>query len=143
MGRTTGNNVWYYSDFDMADQILACANQQGLIDPQRIYSAGCSAGGIHTSTMAYARSGYLAASTPNSGGIIFTTPLQDAAHVPFQMSSHGAREKDLVRSGQAATGGALAPRLRADCEIDLITVRATQAGAFPVDQQVTDLTAGI
>lgn len=101
MGQTTGNGVWYSSDFDMADQILACANQQGLIDPQRIYSAGCSAGGIHTSTMAYARSGYLAASAPNSGGIIFPTPLQDMSHVPFQMSSHGARDVDVVHAGQA------------------------------------------
>lgn len=101
MGRTTANNVWYTTDFEMADQILACANQQGLIDPQRIYSAGCSAGGIHTSSMAYSRSGYLAASTPNSGGIVFPTELQDMSHVPFQMSSHGAREKDVVRAGQA------------------------------------------
>jgi poly(3-hydroxybutyrate) depolymerase len=101
MGRTTGNNVWYYGDFDMADQILACANQQGLIDPQRIYSAGCSAGGIQTSTMGYSRSGYLAAGTQNSGGIIFMTPLQDTSHVPFQMSSHGARDKDVVHAGQA------------------------------------------
>lgn len=100
-GRSTGNNVWYYSDFDMADQILACAYQQGLVDPQRIYSAGCSAGGIQTSTMAYSRSSYLAATTPNSGGIVFKTDLQDPTHIPFQMSSHGAREKDVIHAGEA------------------------------------------
>lgn len=101
MGQTTGNGVWYSGDFEMADQILACANAQGLIDPQHIYAAGCSAGGIQTSTMVFTRSSYLAAGLPNSGGIVFPTQLQDASHVPYQMSAHGAREKDLVRSGQA------------------------------------------
>src|SRR5262245_24045186 len=37
MGQTTANNVWYSGDFEMADQILACAHAQGLIEPQHIY----------------------------------------------------------------------------------------------------------
>jgi hypothetical protein len=71
MGQNTGNNVWYTGDFEMADQILACAIEQQDVDPRRIYTGGCSAGGLQASAMSYGRSSYNAAAIPNSGGTVF------------------------------------------------------------------------
>jgi hypothetical protein len=88
MGMNTGNNVWYTGDFVMADNILSCAVQQGLVDPRQIYTAGCSAGGLQVGAMTYQRSSYLAAAMPNSGGTISTFMMQDA-HRPAMISTHG------------------------------------------------------
>jgi hypothetical protein len=95
-GANTGNNVWYTGDFAMADQILACGVQQGVVDPRRVYTAGCSAGGLQASVMAYERSSYLAASMPNSGGIVLAYQLQDPAHVPAVISTHGGSSDVVV-----------------------------------------------
>src|SRR6185295_11705749 len=45
-GQTTGNSVWFTDDFKMADVVLACAVAQLNIDTHRVYTAGCSAGGL-------------------------------------------------------------------------------------------------
>jgi hypothetical protein len=95
-GMNTGNNVWYTGDFDMADQILACSIEQLHIDKKRIYVSGASAGGLQAVAMSYGRSGYLAAAAPLSGGLLFSTPQQDASHVPSAMATHGAQGKDVV-----------------------------------------------
>jgi hypothetical protein len=92
----TGNNVWYTGDFEMADQILACAIEQQDVDPRRVYTAGCSAGGLQASAMVYSRSSYLAAAMPNSGGTVFSYPLQDPMHVPAVIATHGAMGVDVV-----------------------------------------------
>jgi predicted esterase len=94
-GQNTGNNVWYTGDFAMADEILACAVQQLNIDTRRIYTGGCSAGGLQASAMVYTRSSYIAAAMPNSGGNVFTFPLQDG-HVPALITTHGAMGSDKV-----------------------------------------------
>jgi hypothetical protein len=88
MGTNTGNNVWYTGDFAMADIILSCAVQQGIVDPRQVYTAGCSAGGLQVGAMVYERSSYLAAAMPNSGGTTVTYKMQDA-HVPAMCSTHG------------------------------------------------------
>jgi hypothetical protein len=85
----TGNKVWYTGDFAMADIILACAVEQGLVDARQVYTAGCSAGGLQAGAMVYGRSSYLAAAMPNSGGIIGSPKLQDPAHVPAVITTHG------------------------------------------------------
>jgi poly(3-hydroxybutyrate) depolymerase len=95
-GQNTGNNVWYTGDFEMSDQILACAVEQLNIDTQRIYTAGCSAGGLQAGSMVYGRSSYLAAAMPNSGGTTFPFKLEDPAHVPALITTHGAMGKDVV-----------------------------------------------
>jgi dienelactone hydrolase len=67
---TTGNGVWFYRDFEVADEVLGCAVEQLSIDTRRIYASGMSAGGLQTVAMSYARSNYVAAVVPYSGGII-------------------------------------------------------------------------
>lgn len=106
-GDYTGPFVWYSGDFDVADEILACAVQQLNIDTHRIYSAGCSAGGLQTTGMVYMRSGYLAAAMPNSGGTGNPLPLQDPSHVPAVMTTHGAPGRDVVVIDFSVTSAAL------------------------------------
>jgi predicted esterase len=96
-GQDTGDAVWYTGDFAMADQILACAVQQLNIDTRQIYTAGCSAGGLQAGAMVFARSNYLAAAMPNSGGEIAAGiyPLQ-GTHVPSLITTHGKMGTDQV-----------------------------------------------
>jgi poly(3-hydroxybutyrate) depolymerase len=86
----TGDAVWYTGDFAMADEILACAVQQLNIDPRRIYTGGCSAGGLQAGAMLYGRSSYLAAVMPNLGGTLLSFTLEDPSHVPAIITTHGA-----------------------------------------------------
>ncbi len=95
-GTTTGNQVWYTGDFEMADDILACAIEQQGVDPRRVYTAGCSAGGLQASAMVYGRSSYLAGAMPNSGGIVLPYKLEDATHIPAVIATHGAMGVDVV-----------------------------------------------
>jgi hypothetical protein len=94
----TGNNVWYTDDFDIADDIVACAVEQLNIDTRRIYAAGCSAGGLESGTMAIMRSSYLAAAIPNSGGHILPAGIQfeDPNHIPSVMTTHGYEANDQI-----------------------------------------------
>jgi hypothetical protein len=94
-GMNTGNNVWYTGDFEMADEIFACAHAKGLVDPRQVFTAGCSAGGLQASAMVYGRSSYLAAAMPNSGGTVFRYMLEDD-HVPAVITAHGAPGSDVV-----------------------------------------------
>jgi poly(3-hydroxybutyrate) depolymerase len=96
-GNNTGNAVWYTGDFDVADQLVACALKQYNIDPHRIYTAGGSAGALQAGAMVYERSNCIAASLPNSGG--YATggrTFQDPNHVPAVMTMHGAQGVDVV-----------------------------------------------
>lgn len=88
-GTNTGNFVWYTDDFISADQILACAIQQLNIDTHRIYSAGCSAGGLQAGAMAVVRSSYIAAVMPNSGGSLLSD-WEDPSHIPAIITAHGS-----------------------------------------------------
>ena len=95
-GTNTGSDLWYTGDFEMADHLLACAISQQDVDPRRVYTGGCGAGGLQASAMVYARSSYLAAAMPNSGGTAFPYQLQDPAHVPAFIGAHGAPGSDVV-----------------------------------------------
>jgi poly(3-hydroxybutyrate) depolymerase len=103
-GTNTGNNVWFTGDFEVADEIVACAIEQLHIDARRIYASGFSAGGLQTTWMAYARSGYLAAVVPYSGGLtglagFVLTPIrmpQDPSNIPAAMAVHGKAGSDVV-----------------------------------------------
>lgn len=94
-GDMTGPFVWHVDDYVSADIILACAIQQLNIDTQRIYAAGCSAGGLQAGTMVYARASYLAAAMPNSGGATVTT-TDDPTHIPAIITTHGSYAADFV-----------------------------------------------
>jgi hypothetical protein len=95
-GPTTGNNVWYQGDAEIADEIVACAIEKQKIDPRQIHVAGYSAGAIQTTFMWWARSGYVASVLTYSGGddTLNMVPLQDAAHPPAALVTHGAHGKD-------------------------------------------------
>ena len=93
---TTGNNVWFVGDYDAADVVVACAVQQLNIDVRRIYAAGCSAGGLQAGSMVYARSSYLAAAMPNSGGDVLVQTQDDPSHVPAIITTHGSEAADFV-----------------------------------------------
>lgn len=58
-------------DLLLADEVLACAQEQIGVDPTRIHSLGFSAGALHTAQMSIRRSDYLASVTTYSGGLIF------------------------------------------------------------------------
>jgi dienelactone hydrolase len=96
MGTTTGNDVWYTGDATIADEIVACAVENQKIDPRRIHVAGYSAGALQTTYMWYARSGYVASVLTYSGGndTLDETALQDPAHPPAALVTHGAQGKD-------------------------------------------------
>ena len=103
-GTNTGDGVWYTGDFDMADQVVACAIEQLHIDTRRIYASGGSAGGLQSGWQAYARSGYTAAVAPVSGGMTGIKPFwldpvtmpQDPTNVPSAILTHGAEGVDVV-----------------------------------------------
>ena len=75
-------------DFEAADRIAACAVRDHGIDPRRIYTTGCSAGGLQSGCMAMMRSSYIAAAAPNSGGIVGRPRWQDMGK-PAIFSMHG------------------------------------------------------
>ena len=80
----------YYShDFEPIGQIAACAVRDYGIDPRRIYSTGCSAGGVTSGCMASRCSSYIAAVATNSGGLTSVEKIVDPSHIPAVMSMHG------------------------------------------------------
>jgi len=97
----------------------ACAVRDQGIDPHRIYSTGCSAGGLQSGCMAALRSGYLAAVVPNSGGEITQEPIETSGHVPAIMTMHGG-QSDMVVVSFATTSATLDSQMKA-------------AGGFTVD----------
>jgi hypothetical protein len=93
-GDCSGTAAHNIADFKAADQIAACAVRDYGIDPHRIYTTGCSAGGLQSGCMAQLRSSYLAASAPNSGGVVRSQMWQDM-HSPAIFTMHGGAS-DMV-----------------------------------------------
>jgi hypothetical protein len=98
--------VYTTGDYDIVDQLVACSVAQLHIDTHRIYTGGASAGGLAAGTMAFARSSYLAAANPNSGGVApwpGLTAFQDMTHIPAVLTMHGGDADMVVISfGQAS-----------------------------------------
>lgn len=90
----SGTSAHNQADFDAADQIAACAAMNHGIDARRIYTTGCSAGGLQSGCMAQLRSSYIAASAPNSGGVVSPQQWQDD-HTPAVFTMHGG-SSDVV-----------------------------------------------
>jgi predicted esterase len=89
--------VWYdVADLRYADHLVSCAVKNHNIDPRRIYVTGCSAGGLMAGVMSLARSSYVAAAAPNSGGVVQSVPLEDPNHVPALMTMHGGTGDTVV-----------------------------------------------
>jgi hypothetical protein len=100
-GGTTGGDLlsgtatFGRGDFELTDQFFACAVKDHNVDPRRVFSTGCSAGGLFAGGMAAARSNYIAAVAPNSGG--WTTPVQfQNDWTPALMTVHGGAGRDVV-----------------------------------------------
>jgi dienelactone hydrolase len=101
-GDCSGTNTFSKGDFAIADLIAACAVQNHGIDPRRIYTTGCSAGGLQAGCMGAMRSSYIAASVPNSGGEVMQQAIQDPKHIPAVMTMHGG-SSDVVLVSFATT----------------------------------------
>jgi hypothetical protein len=101
-GVNTGDMVWYTGDFETADEILACALEQNLVDITHIHSAGYSAGGLQTGAMIFAK-GYLASVLCYSGGVLFPGQLPDPSNVPSMIGAHGPSGTDsfIMNLGQS------------------------------------------
>jgi hypothetical protein len=110
-GSDTGTGAWHTGDFEIVDELVACALASGRIDKRRIYASGCSAGGLAAGTMAYMRSGYLAGVQLDSGGTILDEALQDPEHVPALIAAHGASDTDIVIVNFAELSVELAMRI--------------------------------
>jgi predicted esterase len=91
----SGTFVFCTGDFDIVDQLVACAVKNRNVDPHRIYSMGCSAGGLMATAMAAQRSSYIAAASPNSGGEAIPQAFQND-HTPALMTVHGMMGSDVV-----------------------------------------------
>ena len=94
MGTNTGDFTWYTGDFNTADEVLACANQQGLIDATHIHSAGYSPGSCQTAAMVYSRP-YLASILCYSCGAMTLGALPDPENHPAMIGAHGAVGSDV------------------------------------------------
>jgi poly(3-hydroxybutyrate) depolymerase len=98
--------VWYTThDFSFADLIAACAVKNYNIDPRRIYTTGCSAGGLMAGNMEMSHDSYLAAVSTNSGGIAVNigAKLADPSHVSPIMFMHGGADDTVVINFQTAS----------------------------------------
>jgi dienelactone hydrolase len=91
----SGTSVFGRGDMDIVDQLVACAVRDYNIDPRRIFTTGCSAGGLFAAALAALRSDYIAAAAPNSGGFVFPQQFQ-GEFTPALMTVHGAPGQDVV-----------------------------------------------
>jgi hypothetical protein len=103
-GDCSGTGTFGKDDFKIADLITACAVKNHGINPKRIYTTGCSAGGLMAGCMGIQRSNYIAAVAPNSGGItVGYGMLQDPKRVPNVMTMNGGSgDNVIVNFGQTS-----------------------------------------
>jgi hypothetical protein len=98
-GDNTTDAIWYSGDLPIADDVVACAIEQGYGDPRHIHVLGYSAGAMQTVYMWAARSNYVASVISYSGGDIGAysggqvgknnAPLQDPSNAPPAIVAHG------------------------------------------------------
>lgn len=95
-GDCSGTSTFSKDDFEIADLIAACAVRDHAVDPRRIYTTGCSAGGLQAGCMGAMRSSYIAAVAPNSGGEVSRQSIEDPSHTPAVMTMHGGSSDVVV-----------------------------------------------
>ncbi|MFK7989019.1 MAG: alpha/beta hydrolase [Sandaracinaceae bacterium] len=93
-------------DLILADEILACAVAGPGVDVTRIHAMGMSAGGLHTSQMAFRRASYLASVAIYSGGLLPTSraPRSDGSNnrLPVLMFHGGPTDIVAIRFDDAS-----------------------------------------
>jgi hypothetical protein len=105
-GDCSGTGTFGIDDFNISDQVVACAVKNYGINPKRIYATGCSAGGLQAGCMGIMRSNYIAAVAPNSGGVtIGYGDLQNPNHAPDSITMNGgAGDNVIVNFGNTSEG---------------------------------------
>jgi hypothetical protein len=111
-GDCSGTATFSRDDFKVADQIAACAVRDYGIDARRIYTTGCSAGGLQAGCMGAMRSSYIAAVAPNSGGEVTRQTTQDPTRIPSVMTMHGGTS-DMVVVSFATTSATYDTQMKA------------------------------
>jgi poly(3-hydroxybutyrate) depolymerase len=107
-GDPTGIQIWGAGDFPVMDQIVACAVANHNVDPRRIFTTGCSSGGMFAAALAASRSNYIAAAASNSGGWWAPdVPFQNG-YTPALMTIHGDPYYDSIGGGAVAYNSARA-----------------------------------
>ena len=91
----SGTNIFGKGDLNVVDGLVACAVANRNVDPRKIYTMGCSAGGLMSVATAILRSEYIAAAAPNSGGVT-AAPAFSSMHTPPLMTVHGKMGSDVV-----------------------------------------------
>lgn len=92
----SGAAIFCLGDLEIADQLAACAVRDHNVDPRRIFTMGCNAGGLFSVCMAARRSSYIAAAAPDSGGfVVFAEPF-DSEYTPALMTVHGDAGEDVI-----------------------------------------------
>jgi predicted esterase len=92
----SGTAIFGAGDLKLIDNLVACAVKDHNIDPRKIYTNGCSAGGLMAMATAALRSSYIASAASNSGGFPVLVPAFQNAHVAPIMTVHGAMGSDVV-----------------------------------------------
>jgi predicted esterase len=101
----TGTFPWISaptSDEALADEIVACAQQQVGIDTRHIHSLGFSAGALFTVMLATARSSYIASVVTYSGGGGFTSPQDPNNKFPAMIVFGGANDQLVLNFHDAS-----------------------------------------
>ncbi len=79
-------------DMDLADEIVACANENVGIDTNRIHTTGFSAGALNAVQFSMRRSGYVASMASWSGGQMGSPDVQDPDNKYAAFLFHGGEE---------------------------------------------------
>ncbi len=106
-----GNFPWYLTigdgqsdrDLRVADEVLACAEDQLDMDETRIHALGMSAGGLNTFQMSYLRSGYLASVVTYSGGDNGNPEPQDPENRFPALIFHGGPDDVVIIEFETAS----------------------------------------
>lgn len=89
-------------DLKLADEILACAVEKGLVDTRRIHSVGFSAGAMNTEQFSARRSGWLASEVVYSGAQLGEPPVQDPTNkYPAMLFFGGPNDQVIVNFADA------------------------------------------
>lgn len=123
-------------DFILADEVVACAVEQRLVDPRRLTTSGASAGGIMASHLATRRS-YFAGAVSWSGGLPPAYQPATPENGTAMMVIHGGGED--VYCGVGAADGCYA--LRPPSEALAADFRAAGNFSFLCDHQAGHITA--